>query len=119
MANVLIIDDQEIIRDLIQDALEEKGYKITTAEDGVEALELCRKHTFDVVITDVCMPRLEGVAVVRSLKSDYPKTKVIVVSGANYRKEYLGTAENFGADAILEKPVDLDSLCEVIEKLCA
>ena len=116
MASILVIDDQQIVRDSYKDALEESGHTVITAADGAEALSFCENTRFDVVITDVCMPRKEGVSVVRAVKSQYEKTRIIVISGAEKRSHYLETAKAFGADLTLEKPVNLEKLrCYVDE----
>jgi nitrogen-specific signal transduction histidine kinase/ActR/RegA family two-component response regulator len=80
---VLLVEDEDGVRKLARMALEMHGYKILEARDGVEALQLCRQHqeSIDAVVTDVVMPFLDGVELVKHLKRRYPAVKALYVSG--------------------------------------
>ncbi len=80
---ILLVEDEEGVRKLARMTLEGRGYKILEARDGVEALERCRKYKgpIDAVVTDVVMPLLDGVDLVKHLKRHYPAVKALYVSG--------------------------------------
>jgi DNA-binding response OmpR family regulator len=83
--NILVADDEVMIRNLVTLLLQENGYTVLSASDGQEALELSRKYpgTIDLVITDVEMPRLNGMDLRAHLLEERPGIKVIVMSGAD------------------------------------
>ncbi len=116
MANILVADDQEVIRSLVREVLEDLGHSVTIAEDGLAALECCKSDSYDLVITDICMPGKEGVSVLRSIKANYPQTRVIAFSAAMDRETYLKTATDFGADAAVEKNGDIETLTELVDR---
>jgi CheY-like chemotaxis protein len=80
---ILLVEDEDGVRKLARMALEMHGYKILEARDGVEALQLCRQHkgSIDAVVTDVVMPFLDGVELVKHLKRRYPAVKALYMSG--------------------------------------
>lgn len=117
MDKIVVIDDQFGIRALIQDALEDSGFEVFTADNGEIGLSLVAEHSPKIVITDIFMPVKEGVNVVRSIKQDYPHIKVIVISGADRRENYFETAKQFGADETLSKPFKMECLIDLVLKL--
>lgn len=111
--NLLIVDDEPIIRDLCARAL--KGFKIIQANDGQEALELLRQHEVDVVLTDVMMPRLNGLDLLRQIKDETPDQIVILMTGYT-EKEVILQALKAGADDFISKPLNLLQLRTTIDK---
>jgi CheY-like chemotaxis protein len=79
---ILVIDDDEDVRDVLQVLLESEGYAVSAAADGHEGLLLQRRSPAAVVVTDIFMPGKEGIETVVDLVQEFPQTKVIVVSGA-------------------------------------
>lgn len=86
-----MVEDDPGVRELIQVSLEERGYAVATAPNGVEALSLCRARgrPFDLVITDVIMPHMGGIDLVQALRESEPRTKVLFVSGYSDSPERL------------------------------
>ncbi len=88
---ILLVDDEEIIRTLVKTVLEDNGYKVFTASDGMEALELIsqKKAGIDLVLLDYNMPKMSGLEVARYIKDINPNTKIIICSGyhINIKKE--------------------------------
>ncbi len=111
---LLIVDDEPIIRDLCARAL--KGFKILQANDGQEAIELLRKQTIDVVLTDVMMPRLNGLDLLRQVKEETPDQIVILMTGYT-EKEVILQALKAGADEFISKPINLLQLRTTIYKI--
>src|ERR1039458_1027922 len=93
--SVLIVDDEMVIRELCAKAL--KGYRVLQAEDGVEALSLFRKGEIDVILTDVMMPKMGGIELLKQLKEIDP-TLVVIVMTAHAEKDVILNALKADAD---------------------
>jgi len=110
--SILIVDDEEIIRDFLSEVLED--YQIELACDGDEAIEKLRQKSFDLVITDLRMPKVPGEEVVRASREINPKIKVIVISG--YSSLYtVSQSVNNGACAYLSKPFSIKELMQAVK----
>lgn len=115
---ILVVDDDEYLRPLICRALKQAGYSdVTEANDGREGLELCGKTQFDLVITDIIMPEMDGMDVIFSLQKKSPGTRIIAMSGGGRidAEKYLRIARIAGA-GILEKPFSLPKLLEMVAR---
>ncbi len=97
---ILLVEDQEIVRNLMRIMLVREGYDVVVAAEGAEALELSRGQRFDLVITDMVMPKMTGKALAASLHAERPGLPVIFVSG--FMPE--GTGEVQPGDTFLQKP---------------
>jgi len=80
-ANILVIDDEETIRDSCSQVLKKEGYSVKTAEDGLEGLKLLKKEFFHAVLLDLRLPGLDGMEVLSRIKEENPKTPVIIITG--------------------------------------
>jgi len=117
MKKILVVDDEENMRLMLQDFLS-SDYEITLAAHGREALTLMSKTTYDLLITDLVMPEMNGIELVISVKDKYPQQKVIAISGGGGitgRFDYLPVVELLGADKILAKPFELSKMLEYIK----
>lgn len=113
--SVVIADDEPIIRMDIKDILIEEGYDVVgEASDGIDAIELCKKHRPDLVIMDIKMPFLDGLRVSKKITSDKLTTAVIIIS-AFANKENIEKAKEAGVTGYLVKPLDIKSLIPMIE----
>ena len=106
MTRTLVVDDDCQMREMLGVILERKGYDVKTASDGNAAIQLQNKKPFDIVITDLIMPEKEGIETIMELRRDYPRLKIIAISGGGrHRPEgYLELASHLGADRVLAKP---------------
>jgi CheY-like chemotaxis protein len=106
MANILLVDDEEQLRELLTFLLEDAGHSVQEAVDGNEALESYRNQRADVVVTDIVMPNKEGTETILELRRNYPDIKIIAMSGGgrNNPQDYLKLAKTFGANMTLAKP---------------
>jgi two-component system response regulator FlrC len=104
MAHVLIVDDEPGIRSFLAEVLQGEGHAVTTAADGEEASRLLDRRGFHVVITDLRMPRVDGMTVVRKLRAESPETEVIVLTG-NATVATAVEAMKLGAFDYLVKPL--------------
>lgn len=117
MADILIIDDDDVFRDVLASALEQSGHHVRQATNGVEGLQMFHATPAELVITDIVMPEKEGLDTIRDLRRDFPKARIIAMSGglAHDPKLYLHMAEKFGATAVLAKPFHLADLKQVVD----
>jgi len=104
MARILIVDDDEVTRIILGRILQDVGQEVAFAGDGLSALETLRRQDFDVVVTDLAMPGMNGLRLIRHLRETSGAPPVIAISGQN--PEQLLLANDYGAVATLYKPVD-------------
>ena len=110
---VLVVEDEEPIRELVRGLLVDEGYPVIEAANGAAALELARREHLALVLTDLMMPVMGGAALCRALKGD-PQTRsvpVIVMTASGQT-----AAAQSGADAYLRKPFDLDRLLDLVTR---
>ena len=121
MARILVIDDEEMIRFSIQKILEDAGHQVAEAEDGVDGIEMQKQQHFDLIITDILMPRKEGLETLQEIKSEFPETGVIAISGGGRlgNVDFLSAAELLGADAVLAKPFSEDQILKCVNDCLA
>ena len=114
---LLIIDDNKEILDALCEFLSKKKYDISSANNGLEGLKYLEKEEqgFDVVITDLIMPDISGVALISIIKKRFPDTLVIAITGWGEHPEALATEAE--ADHVMEKPFELSELEKSLKKL--
>ncbi|MFP4162838.1 MAG: response regulator [Chitinispirillaceae bacterium] len=118
MKNILVIDDEEIIREMIQTILEDEGYNVYLASDGSEGLKQCRSISdISLAITDIVMPEKEGLETIHELRKIVPDLKIMAVSGVGNKDTYLRMAKTLGADFILPKPFSAEELVASVEEV--
>jgi len=119
MKRILLIEDDPKIRRMLRKMLERGGYEVKEASDGVEGLQMFRKEPADLVITDIIMPRKEGLETILDLRREFPEVKIIAISGGGRLspEPYLEVAEGFGAIRVFSKPFDLEKFQEAISEL--
>jgi CheY-like chemotaxis protein len=114
--NILVVDDEELIRNLVVTALSELGHSWVTAKDGNDALNKMKENKFDAIITDIDMPNMDGIILTREISKQYPSTPVMVMIA--YDEEYfLGTAISAGAREFIKKPFSLDEFAIRLHKM--
>jgi len=106
---VLIVDDDRSILRLLGTALETFGHDYVSAEDGLVAVEKLKKEAFSVVITDMMMPNMDGMQLLKHVKEHYPRTDVIVVTGHTETYKYTDVIKS-GASDFISKPFNIDEL---------
>lgn len=119
---ILLVEDEELLRAGVQEVLEIQGYKVITAPDGEQALACLGAQTIDLVITDLVMPKMDGVDFVKQLREIKPDLPVIVVSGStrNIMQRYgIDSIQVPGANASLPKPFKSVDLIEQVRLLLA
>lgn len=107
---ILVIDDESSVRDSIAAFLEDSGYRILTAANGREGLDLFAKEQPDLVLTDLQMPEVRGMEVLASIRSSSPDTPVIVISGAGTITDVVDALRAQAWDYILKPIADMEIL---------
>ncbi|TLY20362.1 MAG: response regulator, partial [Nitrospirae bacterium] len=107
MPSILVVDDEDQIRQLIRETLEQAGYHVTEAQDGTEALQQYRVTPADLVILDILMPNEDGLETTATLRREFPNVKVIAITGGSDMigiLNFLDVAKMLGAHCALQKP---------------
>jgi len=118
-ARILVIDDEEEVRDIIKQMLELEGYEVITAVDGNQGIKLFKQEPADLVITDIIMPDKEGIETIIELRNQFPDVKIISISGGGRigPHDYLNMAKKLGAERSFTKPFERKKLLKAIEEL--
>lgn len=119
LAKILIIEDNRDSRDILSKLLRMSGYKVVSASDGETGFEAAAAQSPDLIITDINMPRLDGIQFVKRIRADrtLAETPVLVVTafGPSAEREALEA----GANASAQKPFDFDKFLEIVQALIA
>jgi CheY-like chemotaxis protein len=108
---ILIADDEKVVRVLLSEALKPHGYKIDVAEDGVKAIKCIDRNTYDLVITDYKMPKMDGLELTQQIRSKYPSIPILIVTGNGPVHELLES----GATACITKPFNILELKNMVK----
>jgi CheY-like chemotaxis protein len=121
MAAILLIDDDEALRNVTAEILMEAGYIVDDAPDGKSGLELYRPGYHDVVITDIAMPDMDGLELIMALSRSTPKPRIIAMSGDSQFSEsvYLPTARQLGVRNTIAKPIRSEVLLQTVASVLA
>ena len=119
MMRILIIDDDEQIRVLLQKMMEWAGYDVRVAENGKIAMQMLSELPVDLVITDLIMPEQEGLETISWLKKEHAGVKIIAISGGGRigPEAYLPAAWELGADKVFTKPFDVQEIVTSVHEL--
>jgi len=129
MQSILVIDDEPDVRDAVKRVLDRAGYSVRTAENAVEALAELKRTPADVVITDIIMPKINGVQAIESIRKEFPSVRIVAISGggnfgisayqpaAITTSAYLASAEKAGANLVLTKPFESIDLIQAVERV--
>lgn len=120
MKSILTVDDSQTMRDMLLLALEDAGFRVTQACDGMEGLEALRAETPDVIITDINMPRLDGFGFIEKVRADprYRATPILVLTTES-ESDRKDRAKKLGATGWIVKPFNTAKLVEAIRRVAA
>ena len=118
MATILAVDDSNSMRQMVSFALKQAGHDVTEAADGVEALELAKKNSFSLVISDVNMPKMDGISLIKQLRTlpNYKFTPLLMLtteSGSDKKQE----GKSAGATGWIVKPFNPDQLLATVKRV--
>ncbi len=118
-ARILIIDDEEQIREMLAQMLTREGYKVVHADNGKEGMKACREQEVDLIITDIIMPEKDGIEMILELRHDFPHLKVIAISGGGRLGPdgYLEMAQKLGAHRTFFKPFNRKEILDAVQEL--
>ncbi len=121
MTRILVIDDEEMVRDMLRQTLEYAGYEVLEASEGEIGLRLFYSHRPALVITDILMPGREGIETIRELRKKAPEAKIIAISGGGRvsKQDFLPVAQSFGAVKTLAKPFERHELLDAVRAVLA
>jgi two-component system, NtrC family, response regulator PilR len=114
MERILVVDDDKGMQDVLEIMLTRAGYQVATADDGAAALELVRKRSFDLVITDLKMPRVDGIDLLKGIKETKPGTAVILLTAFASGETALAAMRE-GAHDYVEKNFNVDDLLDIVQ----
>jgi len=126
MACILVVDDEVDVGEAIQRVLEQEGFVVTVTRGVAEGLKFLETEVTDVVVTDMIMPKVNGLEFIKVLRSRFPKVRIVAISGGGnpiaYKPDavathaYLAAARAAGAEEILTKPFDMDDLLAAVRR---
>jgi len=106
MAHILLVEDDTAMLETLSLAIRSKGHRVTTADNGDQALERLAADRFDLVVTDILMPSMDGLGLIDAMRTSAPGVKILAISGGGTATffDFLDAAKKQGAIATLEKP---------------
>ena len=115
---ILVVDDESVIAQLIADVLGGAGYDVDTAPQGVAALERLEQRTYDVILSDLRMPELDGLGLFREIEQRYPDLlhRFVFITGTSEHADYQGFIDDVKVP-VLTKPFDMADLVRVVQEL--
>lgn len=113
---ILVIDDDGVTRGLVKVTLEKAGYKVATYKNGKEGVSAFKKEPFDLVITDISMPVINGIDAIVLMRKENPTIPIVAMSGVERSLSFLKMADYFTADATIQKPFEPKALVSMVKK---
>jgi CheY-like chemotaxis protein len=115
VARILVVDDDNAVRLLLRSMLERRGHSVVEAENGAEGLQYYRAAPADLVITDIQMPVMDGLQMIKALRDDFPTAKIIAISG---EKGGLAAAQPL-SQGTFEKPLYMQEFLDAVQKFAS
>ncbi|MBN1970016.1 MAG: response regulator [Candidatus Delongbacteria bacterium] len=113
---ILVVDDETYMREMLKTFFEMHEYECHVASDGIEALELLKENHIDIIITDMKMPHMNGLDLLKTVKKDYANISAVIMTG--FSEEYTTTeALNYGADGYITKPFRNKELLLILKRI--
>jgi UDP-3-O-[3-hydroxymyristoyl] N-acetylglucosamine deacetylase len=112
---ILIVDDEDGVRESVREVLTDEGYRVLDTADGTRVLKMIREEKPELVLLDIWMPQVDGIGLLKEIKSQEPEINVVMVSGHGNIHTAV-TATKFGAFDFIEKPVTLDGLLLTVQR---
>ncbi len=119
MAKILLVEDDNLVRDMLVQMLQRAKHDVESATNGEEATEILKTSHPDIMVTDIIMPKKSGITLISEVKEKHPTMEIIAISGGGRLDPtgYLDLSESLGASVSFEKPVDKSALLMAIDLL--
>lgn len=119
MAKILLVEDDDLVRDMLAQVLQRASHEVKSAANGDEATEILKTIEPDIMVTDIIMPKKSGITLITEVKNKHPNMEIIAISGGGRLDPtgYLDLSESIGAAVSFEKPVDKAALLMAIDLL--
>jgi len=118
MAHILIAEDEMAVRLFVSRALEHRGHSIVGVEDGGAAIDALSAENFDLLLTDIVMPVMDGIALALKVSSEHPKMPILMMTGYSHESQRAHNLECLIHD-VISKPFSLEELCNTVESILA
>ncbi len=115
MAHILIAEDELAVRMFVSRALEHRGHSTVGVEDGGAAVDAMSSESFDLLLTDIVMPVMDGIALALKVSSDHPEMPILMMTGYAHERQRAHNLESLIHD-VISKPFSLDELCATVEE---
>lgn len=119
MAKILLVEDDDLVRDMLLQVLQRASHEVQSATNGEEASEMLKTSEPDIMVTDIIMPKKSGITLISEVKDKHPNMEIIAISGGGRLDPtgYLDLSESLGATVSFEKPIDKSALLMAIDLL--
>jgi DNA-binding NtrC family response regulator len=119
MAKILLVEDDDLVRDMLAQVLTRASHQVECATNGEEAAEILKTSEPDIMVTDIIMPKKSGITLISEVKNKRPNMEIIAISGGGRLDPtgYLDLSESLGATVSFEKPIDNSTLLMAIDLL--
>ena len=116
MAHILIAEDDKAVREFVSRALRQDGHEVTAVSDGEQALTALTRNRFDMLLADIVMPQLDGIALALKASKDYPSLPILLMTGYAAERQ---RAHNLDAliHEVISKPFTLKAICETVRRV--
>jgi len=121
MSTILLVDDAEIFRDGISHVLRRQGYDVLTACDGIQAIEILIQQSVDLILLDICMPRMDGIGVLQKMRKDpeFLRIPVIMLTASTDRERIIAAAKLGVRDYLSKSPFKISEVLDRVSKYVA
>ncbi|MCF8474667.1 MAG: response regulator [Emcibacter sp.] len=116
MAHILIAEDEFSIREFVRRALAHRGHSTIGVEDGGAAVAALSNEKFDLLLTDIAMPVMDGIALALTVSSKYPEMPILMMTGYSHERQRAHNLESLIHD-VISKPFSLDELCNMVDEI--
>ncbi len=116
MARILVAEDDTAVQSFVTRALSHRGHKVTAVADGIQALERLGGAEFDLLITDIVMPGLDGIGLALKVARDYPRLPVLLMTGYSAERQRAHNLDELICD-VITKPFTLQQICDTADKV--
>lgn len=119
MAKILLVEDDDLVRDMLTQVLQRASHQVICAANGEEAIEVLKEDSPDIMVTDIIMPKKSGITLISEVRNRHPHLEIIAISGGGRLDPtgYLDLSETLGASVSFEKPIDNTALLMAIDLL--